>query len=245
MRCLALMAVLALGACVGGPVSQPGGQGGPYPDAQPLGLPDEPAPDPTTAARNFATVVDRVEPVAERVCRERLPGDPCDFRIVVDTTPGAQPNAYQSRDSAGRPVIAFTVPLIALARNQDELAFVMGHEAAHHILAHIPRQQRDAMTSAVLSGMMTAAMGGGVGAIQNAEQMGASLGARAFSKDYELEADELGTVLAYEAGYDPVRGAAFFSRLPDPGNRFLGSHPPNAQRIEAVRRTMAALTGGA
>jgi len=43
------------------------------------------------------------------------------------------------------------------------------------------------------------------------------------------------------AGYNPVRGAQFFTRIPDPGNRFLGTHPPNAQRIETVRRVNAQL----
>ena len=51
----------------------------------------------------------------------------------------------------------------------------------------------------------------------------------------------LGTVLTWKAGYDPERGAAFFARIPDPGNRFLGTHPPNAARIETVRRTLATL----
>lgn len=51
-----------------------------------------------------------------------------------------------------------------------------------------------------------------------------------------LEADGLGTEIAIRAGYDPVHGAEFFTRLPDPGDTFLGSHPPNAQRIAAVRR---------
>ncbi|MEM7615548.1 MAG: peptidase M48, partial [Pseudomonadota bacterium] len=38
----------------------------------------------TQAARNFQAVVRRVEPVAERVCRERGNNSNCDFRIIVD-----------------------------------------------------------------------------------------------------------------------------------------------------------------
>jgi predicted Zn-dependent protease len=67
------------------------------------------------------------------------------------------------------------------------------------------------------------------------------VGARTYSKDFELEADALGTVISMRAGFDPIRGAAFFTRIPDPGNRFLGTHPPNAQRIETVRRVAAGL----
>ena len=56
-------------------------------------------------------------------------------------------------------------------------------------------------------------------------------------KDFELEADELGTVITYKAGYNPLIGAKFFDRIPDPGDRFLGSHPPNAQRVQKVLET--------
>ena len=77
--------------------------------------------------------------------------------------------------------------------------------------------------------------------VTSAQRIGAQVGARSYSKDFELEADALGTVIAARSGYDPVRGSQFFNRIPDPGDRFLGTHPPNAQRIEVVRRTAAGL----
>jgi len=92
------------------------------------------------AARAFAQVTARVEPIAERECRSRTSGVNCDFRIVIDDRAGQQSNAYQFLDKNNRPVIAFTLKLIDEARNADELAFVMGHEAAHHIGGHIARQ---------------------------------------------------------------------------------------------------------
>ena len=70
-------------------------------------------------------------------------------------------------------------------------------------------------------------------------EIGAVVGARSYSKEFELEADALGTVIAARAGFDPVRGAEFFLRIPDPGNRFLGTHPANAERIATVRRAAA------
>lgn len=214
----------------------------PPPAPLPAPLPAAGAPvSPEVAASNFVSVVNRMEPVIERECRMRRAATNCDFRIVVDDRPGQPPNAYQSLDPSGRPIVAFTLPLIADARNVDELAFVMGHEAAHHIARHIPRQQQQAATGAVLLGVLTAATGGDERAIRTAQDLGGTIGARRYAKDYELEADALGTVLAWEAGYDPERGAAFFARIPDPGNRFLGTHPPNASRIETVRRTLASL----
>ncbi|WP_417266875.1 M48 family metalloprotease [Celeribacter baekdonensis] len=190
---------------------------------------------------DFAAVVARVEPVAERECRARTSGANCDFKIVVETDPKAPSNAWQSLDASGRPVLTFTVALIADVQNTDELAFVMGHEASHHIAGHLARSEQTALTGALLGGVLIAAIGGDASTIETAQNIGATVGARTYSKSYELEADQLGTVIAYRAGYNPVRGAEYFTRIPDPGDKFLGSHPPNAQRIETVRRTMATL----
>ena len=137
--------------------------------------------------------------------------------------------------------MAFTLALIAGARNEDELAFVLGHEAAHHIAGHIGRQQQNAVAGAVIFAGLATLSGGDASAVRNAQRLGAQFGARTYSKDFELEADGLGTIITKRAGYDPLRGAEFFTRIPDPGDKFLGTHPPNASRIETVRRTAAGL----
>ncbi|KEJ89774.1 M48 family metallopeptidase [Sulfitobacter donghicola] len=194
-----------------------------------------------SAARNFVSVVNTVEPVAERECRARTSNVNCDFNIVVDDRPNQPENAYQTVDRNGRPIIAFTLALIEDARNVDELAFVMGHEAAHHIAGHIGRQQQNAVAGAVIFAGLATLSGGDASAVESAQRLGAQVGARSYSKDFELEADELGTIITKRAGYDPLRGAAFFTRIPDPGDKFLGTHPPNAQRIQIVRKTAAGL----
>lgn len=196
-----------------------------------------------TAAENFVAVVARVEPVAEQYCRSLRRVANCDFRIVIDDRPGQPPNAFQTLDEAGRPILAFTVPLIRDARNRDELAFVLGHEAAHHIAGHIPRQQNTALAGAVLAGVLAQVSGAGEQAVATAQDLGATVGARRFSKEFELEADSLGTEIALVAGYDPMLGAAFFDRMPDPGDQFLGTHPANADRKRVVAATLARLGG--
>jgi len=199
--------------------------------------------DPTTAVRNFISVTDRMEPMLERECAARSVGVNCDFLIVVDDRPGRPPNAFQTLDEAGRPIIAFTVALIGEAQNQDELAFVLGHEAAHHIAGHIPRVQESALQGALIFGTLASLGGGTQASVQAAQELGATVGARRFSQEFELEADALGTIVAFRAGYDPERGAEFFTRIPDPGESFLGSHPPNAARIQVVQATLAGLRG--
>jgi Zn-dependent protease with chaperone function len=213
----------------------------PAPGLQVLPGPEFAPPQPRDAARTFVEVVERVEPVAEAICRERTRGIPCRFSIAIDDRPGQAPNAFQTVDEAGNPVIAFNLALIAYVRNPDELAFVMGHEASHHIAGHIARQQEFSMAGALVAGTLASLGGADAAAVKAAQDTGAQVGARTFSKDFELEADALGTEIAYRAGFDPVLGAQFFTRLPDPGNRFLGTHPPNAQRLATVQRTMETL----
>ncbi len=198
---------------------------------------------PRAAAETFLQVVTLVEPVAEAQCRARREVPNCDFRIVVDDRPGLPPNAFQTVDRQGRPIVGFTLALIADARNADELAFVMGHEAAHHIAGHIPKRADQAMSGALLAGVLAQASGLSADEVRAAQNMGAEVAARSYSKDFELEADALGAEIALIAGFDPVRGAAFFDRLPDPGDKFLGSHPPNADRKAVVLATVRRMTG--
>lgn len=249
---LALLSSLMLAACVdaggpyGGPIPVPAPLPAPdrtIPASDPADLPPPPRLSPAEAARNFVGVVDRLEPVAERECARRAPGMNCDYLIVVDDRLDLPANAAQTLDRSGRPVIVFTLALIAEARNSDELAFVLGHEASHHILGHLARQSRDASLGGILAGGLGQAIGADASTIDALGNIGATVGSRRYSKDMELEADELGTYLAWAAGYDPMRGAEFFARMPDPGNRFLGSHPGNAARIAVIRRTAAALGG--
>lgn len=239
LAALTLLMALALAACV--PVApMPAPRPGPPPAVQ---LPDA-APDARTAAANFSRVVERMEPVVDAECRATRPRRNCDFIIVVDTRPGAPPNAFQTLDESGRPVIGFTVALLADARNQDELAFILGHEAGHHIAGHIPRRAEQARTGALIAGALAALTGADDRTVQQMAGIGGEIAARRFAPAFELEADALGTRLAWRAGFDPERGAAFFNRIPDPGNAFLATHPPNAQRQAVVRATLAELRAG-
>ena len=216
----------------------------------PVGGADPNSPDALTPddMQRFLNVVARVEPLAEAYCRRfgQNPGGArnCNIGIAVDTNPNLGPNAFQTLDGAGRPVVVFTLALIARTRNEDELAFVMGHEAGHHIAGHIPARERSALRGAMVAGVLAAAAGSGAAEVQQAQQRGAEVAARRFSKEFELEADRIGTQIAFASGYDPLLGAQFFGRLPDPGDQFLGSHPANADRQAAIAQTMAGLTGG-
>lgn len=232
----ALILMLFAGACAVAPET------GPHEDVQlPARAAPEGLPPPKVAARNFITVVERLEPVVESLCRARTRHVDCDIEIAVDTRPGRQPNAFQTRMADGTPLIVFTIALIAQVRNQDELAFIMGHEAAHHLAGHLDRARASAREGAMIATVLAQARGADPATVRRAGDIGAAVGARVYSKEFELEADAIGTELALRAGFDPIRGAAYFDRLPDPGNAFLGTHPPNAARAATVRATLAAL----
>lgn len=218
---LALIAVATLSACV------------PAPPA--LG-PQVPA-----SVARAQQVAQTMEPVAERVCRAETPQLRCDFTILLALDPEAGVNAFQTFDpDTGAPILILTRGLVETVRNADELAFVIGHEAAHHIAQHISATQSAAEIGAQIFSASAREQGASADDIMRAADLGALVGSRQFSQSAELEADILGTIIACRAGFDPVIGARFFTQLPDPGAQILGTHPPNAARIAAVTETAAA-----
>ncbi|MGR3513799.1 MAG: M48 family metallopeptidase [Paracoccaceae bacterium] len=208
-----------------------------------VSAPSEPLPQVTRTGsaqslRDYRAVAARVEPVAERACRQRTRGANCDFKLIIDSNPKLGANAYQTYDKSGRPVLGITPALIKSMKNRDELAFVIGHEAAHHIKGHIEQTQTSAQAGAILGAVLGSVAGLDASGVEATTNIGGTVGARRFSKGFELEADALGAQIAEAAGYDAVRGVLYFAEAADPGNQFLGTHPPNADRIRIVRNTV-------
>ena len=98
------------------------------------------------AADQFARVVRRVEPAAEKFCRKHTvdrKGFDCDIQIWVDDE-SSDVNAYQMYNKNDEALVVVTIPMIADARNEDELAFVLGHEMGHHLAEHLKKQEQQA-----------------------------------------------------------------------------------------------------
>ena len=241
--CSALLLCIALAGCgttYAVPVASPGGTQGTSVVASSGGA--------ARSRGDFNRVVSRVEPVAESFCREEAPSAPagyCDFKIVYDADAASPPNAYQTRDKNGGPVIVMTASLLGEMRSNDEIAFVLSHEAAHHIARHIPKQQQSQVFGALVLGGLAAAAGGQYATeqgIQDAMDIGAFVGGRAYSQNYELEADWLGAFIAARAGYDPEKGAQIFSRpalRSGGGPVLLATHPGSPQRLALVSSAAA------
>jgi predicted Zn-dependent protease len=238
---LPLLFCLALAAC---------GSTYAVPDSDAAYVAPEGAQSPPGRARtpaDFSRVVSRVEPAAERLCRQERPEAVaawCDFRIVLLNNPEMPPNAFQTLGEDGRPQLSFAATLLQIMDSDDEIAFVLSHEAGHHIAGHIPKQMQQQALGALVGGL-AAAMGTAYGipvSQDEAMKIGAQVGARSYSQTYELEADTLGAFIAARAGYDPQRGAALFQRpelASEGGLPLLTSHPASAQRQATVARAAA------
>ena len=185
--------------------------------------------------KKFNKAVQSMKPVIVDTCTKQRRDMNCDFVIWIDMDPNSPPNAFQTIDETGRPLLLFSKRLIDDMQNSDEIAFVIGHEAAHHVLGHLEHQKKSAAGGATLFEVLATALGGSEKSMVVASDIGAAVGARNYSKNYELEADQLGAQMTLNAGFDPVLGAAYFTRIPDPSNKFLGTHPPNDDRIAAVK----------
>lgn len=93
--------------------------------------------------------------------------------------------------------------------SDDELAFILGHELGHSLLKHQQRQENDASTT-------WAAIAGLAAALSEKNREALTTAAAAITNFYgridEEEADALAACIARRGGFDPLRGADFFTR---------------------------------
>lgn len=136
--------------------------------------------------------------------------------------------------------------LLKVAKNEDQLATVIGHEVAHVLADHgnervsqqFAVQQGLALIQAVSNpqGVMGQTLMGllGVGA-----QFGVLL---PYSRIQESEADALGLDLMAKAGFDPRASIDLWQNMEAAGGaqppEFLSTHPSHATRIEDLKARM-------
>ena len=106
--------------------------------------------------------------------------------------------------------------LIQFARDEAELAGVMGHEIAHIAGRHGTRQVSQAQLIATTADALIQGFGGdnwGTLIAVNAANIALPLTFLKFSRTFEKKADFLGMQYLYKTGYDPLAMVAFFERL--------------------------------
>jgi predicted Zn-dependent protease len=143
--------------------------------------------------------------------------------------------------------VAFYTGILPICENETGIAVVMGHEVAHAIASHARERMSQGMVANGLIGGLQAAMGENPTLTQTiflqAVGMGGQVGMLKFSRDQELEADQLGLLFMAIAGYDPREAPDFWTRMnaKSSGERppeFLSTHPGPERRIEQLNEQM-------
>jgi beta-barrel assembly-enhancing protease len=133
--------------------------------------------------------------------------------------------------------------MIQAATNEGEMAGVMAHEIAHVAMRHATAQATKQGSWKAQLGTIGAILGGAILGGQTGAQLGA-LGVQMwqtrYSREYETQADILGSQIMARAGYDPRDLANMFQTIARQGGgrvpEFLSSHPDPGNRFQTINR---------
>ena len=112
---------------------------------------------------------------------------------------------------------------------KDELAFVIAHEVAHHLLDHINKKTDAIFVGSILGELLLDDYVSGLflGSIVNAVN----------SREYEEKADAIALKIIQKSGYDIQKARFVLMRMAKMDYRvtskFLQSHPSGFERITA------------
>ena len=264
--------VLGLTAC-----AQPGGgASGPGASARPATVTSRSASEQRLGDENHAKIVQKyggiyqnakltnyVNEIGQRIANvSEQPGEKWTFTVLDTPTINAfaLPGGY----------VYITRGLAALAQDEAQLAGVIGHEIGHVTAGHSSlRQERAGIATGVLLGAQI--LGAIAGVDPNLMRAGTQLGQAAaggilanYSREDELNADNLGIRYIGRAGYDPYAQAEFLesmgassaldAKIKGKGYNpnatdFFASHPANGPRtrraIDIARNSGEAIPIGA
>lgn len=142
--------------------------------------------------------------------------------------------------------IGVNTGLFKAAKNQHQLAAVLGHEVGHVLARH--GNERVSTNLAAQTGLqLTAAMLTGSEAKRQGIMAALGLGAQygvllPFSRVQESEADLIGLKLMAKAGFDPRESIALWHNMSKLGGgkppEFLSTHPSGTTRIRRLTKAM-------
>lgn len=152
----------------------------------------------------------------------------CSYRVIL--LPRDAINAAAANDT-----IFVTTGIMRLLDSDRDVALVFGHE-----LAHLTRHHQDAQrANAAIGAMIAAVVSGALGV--DVVDLGAKIGAQAYSQEFESEADYVGMYHASRAGWDMKGAANLFRRLaaahPSSIHSLGGTHPSTVSRALLVEQT--------
>ena len=157
---------------------------------------------------------------------------PYQFHVI----PASDINAFAL---PGGPIFV-NLGTIQAAENEAQLAGVMAHEMSHVYMQHSAKQAPKAAVAQIIAGLAGAVLGGSTAG--NLARVGIQFGAGTmlmkYSRKDEAQADAVGAIIMYKAGYNPKAMADFFTTLEKKygrgGPQFLSDHPNPGNREAAI-----------
>jgi predicted Zn-dependent protease len=180
----------------------------------------------------------------------------CVVRGVVDVLPEPERRyAWEVTVFQDPSANAFALPgakigvhtgLLEVARNQHQLAAVIGHEVAHVIAGHANERMSTAFATQtglqlveVIAGASSPAQRQTLALLGLGAQVGILL---PFSRTQEREADLIGQDLMARAGFDPRESVTLWQNMDRAGGArppaFLSTHPSSASRMQELQARM-------
>lgn len=159
---------------------------------------------------------------------------------------------YRFKVVNARDLNAFALPggpmyvnrgMIEAAKNEGEMAGVMAHEISHVALRHATAQATKQSSFGSQARTLALILGGAIVGGEAGAQLGAVFASGfllKYSREYETQADTLGSQIMADAGYDPRDLANVFQTIQREsgggGPQWLSSHPNPGNRYEAINR---------
>ncbi len=180
----------------------------------------------------------------------------CVARAILTSLPGDEGQGWEEQVFKDDTPNAFALPgkkvgvhsgLLKVAKNQHQLAAVIGHEVGH-VQAHHSAERLSQQTAAQGALLVGAIIAGSSNNTQKGLVMGA-LGAGVtygvlmpFSRTQETEADMIGLRLMAQAGFDPNESVALWENMAAVDKNkvpeFLSTHPSDQTRMSALNRAL-------
>lgn len=150
----------------------------------------------------------------------------------------AEPNAFAL--PGGK--VGVNTGIFTVARNQDELAAVLGHEIGHVVSHHHDERITRQMNAQIGVSLLGALLGSGYGQLGSE---GAGVYLLRNTREQEAEADVVGQRLMADAGFDPSKAVDLWQNMMAAGGarqpQWLSTHPDPENRIRTLRNDAPAL----
>lgn len=148
-------------------------------------------------------------------------------------------NAYTDQ----REVVTITTAMLHFVENDDELAFILGHEIAHKMKGHIAKTVANnmlGMAAGITLGSLVEVYVPGLG--DPVAQISAAVVRSPYSQEMEREADYFGLQYVYHGGYDLDRARKVWERfaveLPASSRgSIVSTHPTSAERFLRMEKS--------